>query len=242
VSRLLFQRIEYKRLPPRVNHFASEAPRHHDFRWVGWPPVAPRVSCPAARAASGRHLHHPPAAVSPAPVSHARRRPGRPSRRERARRWFRRPAPRTPAASRPRPSGALGHGAARRVPPPDRRAAGRHMDSAAPGTARGAPKGTTLIPSWGQGPHRLAVGYDHRWPQEPRHGPQRPGATPPRRPAAGTPPRSGVTLDGVTSPAGTRGPRMRPAPDGPRQVVAHPWRAACSPGMFDGRRLCRGTA
>jgi hypothetical protein len=130
VSRLLFQRIEYKRLPPRVNHFASEAPRHHDFRWVGWPPVAPRVSCPAARAASGRHLHHPPAAVSPAPVSHARRRPGRPSRRERARRWFRRPAPRTPAASRPRPSGALGHGAARRVPPPDRRAAGRHMDSA----------------------------------------------------------------------------------------------------------------
>jgi hypothetical protein len=32
VSRLLFQRIGYKRLPPRVNHFASEAPNGRDER------------------------------------------------------------------------------------------------------------------------------------------------------------------------------------------------------------------
>jgi Transposase IS116/IS110/IS902 family len=42
----------------------------------------------------------------------------------------------------------------------------------------------------------------------------RPCAAQQRLPSEGTRPRSGVTRDGVTRPAGTRAPRWRPAPDG----------------------------
>jgi hypothetical protein len=56
--------------------------RHHDCRWVGCPPVSPRVRVPDARATAGER-RPPPSEVSPASGSHPGRRPGCPPRVQR---------------------------------------------------------------------------------------------------------------------------------------------------------------